>query len=619
MGDAFIVCGKLDNFISFGLKEPRRLSVTRRIASDNPNKVKKVAYLPISTNGNQVLHQGGISDAEDFLDEMSGFEGRRLIVLTRKEYLLILEKISLRDIRVSVFEIDYRIFTDVRFNPSLRVNFDILNRLLRKIDSLGIISGSFAKDQSLRNLHSVARKLRFKNSLDRNFFFAYKDGYQEVFILKEERSDRAIIALDFNSMFADCMKGEYCEPRSIRYRSFADDDAVPDKLEEGIYRVVLHGAKDGFFLEKHPFLYKRLGKSYRFRLNPGDSVEIVLFKNEIEYYGAFFREVEVKEGFSSSKTVAHPLLAKANGLYEKRRYYRLRGDAVMENYCKMSLQMMHSSTNRRIFKRKRFDSLRGALDFLSSEFQLNFDEGSGLSDYHRFFHNNKYFSLKNSGGSLVLTYLDIEADSLLFSLSAKIVANARIKVIKTIERLLGHRSVEICYSNVDSIHISLEMDEVENFIERHRDLISDDIGCLKIQAIADQGYWFDVGRYWLKKDGKVVLFKNMKFNYKGASSEFVRKRKIFVLSKSAAFSHVGYRFANLVNSFSYSKRVKADLTGASVGFERYLFPEVESAEAADITEAEELMKSKKLKADLFQRISQGGQAKNLSDSIGGRE
>lgn len=610
MSDNVIPCGKFDNKISFELPKSVAASAMRRITSDNSNKARKIDYLPISTNGSEVLHGGGISNIDEFLNEMPGAEGRRLIVLTLKEFLLILEKISLCDVSVRVLEIDYPVFTEIKYNSSLRVNLDILNKLLRKVESLDMKGGSFSRDQSLKNLHTVARKLRFKNGFDRHFFFAYREGYQEVFKLKEERADRVVIAFDFNSMFADCMKGDFCEPRYIRHRVFVGGDAAPENLEEGIYRVLLRGAKASFFLEKHPFLYKRLGKSYRFILNPGESVEAILFKNEIEYYGGFFQKVEVKEGFCSGKTVSHPLLDKANSLYGKRKYYRVRDDTVMENYCKMSLQLMHSATNQKVFKKKFFDSLCAVLDFLSSKFQLSFTDSTSSLEIQQFFSHNKYFSLNKCGRGFELTYLDIDANSLLFSLSAKIVANARIKVMKTIERFLSHDSVELCYSNVDSIHISIKKIEVEKFFERHKDLISDDIGCLKIQAIADQGYWFDVGRYWLKKNEKVILFKNKNFNYKGAKNEFVSKRKILVLSKSDAFSQVGYKFSNLENSFSYSKRVKVGPNTETVEFERYSFAEVESIMAADITEANEMMKSKKLKVDLFQQISKAANVDN---------
>ena len=598
-----IVCGKFNNHISFDGLNTNYLSKPRRIAVDNPNKIKKTNYTPISTNGSEVLHQGVIWKVEDFLNTISE-NGRRLIVLTLKEYLLILSKTSLLNISVSVFEINYPIFKNIKYSSTLNVNINTLSKLLNKLEYLNIKSTTFARDQTLNHLHSVGRKVRFKNSFDHFFFFAYKDGYQEVFKLKEERPNRVIIAFDFNSMFADCMKGDFCEPRSIHHKTFADYSIDPAQLSEGIYRVVLKGAKDGFFLKHHPFLYKRLGKSSYFMLNQGDSVEIVLYKNEINYFKKFFQEIHIKEGFCSKTTIPHPLLNKALSLYSRRQYFKQRGDDVMENYCKISMQLMHSSTNQKVFKKKHFESLDATLSFLSSEFLLNLPEETSLEDINDFLRKSKYFRLKKYERGVMLDYLNIKADSLLFSFSSKIIANARVKLLETIEKFIEHNTVEICYANIDSIHISIDSSEVDSFLNVHKELISDDLGCLKIQAIADQGYWFDIGRYWLKKNGKVVLFKNKSFNYKGAKNEFISKRKVYSLTRSKAFCHFDYFFVNLDNTFSYSKRVKQTSSEQSIVFERYSFTEVKSSETANHTEANELMKSKKLKVDLFRYISQ---------------
>lgn len=212
-------------------------------------------------------------------------------------------------------------------------------------------------------------------------------------------------------------------------------------------------------------------------------------------------------------------------------------------------------------------------------------------------------STSNCASGVELTYLDIQADSLVFSLSARIVASARLKLMRTIERFLSDGSAEICYANVDSLHVSIAKTEVDRFLERHKDLISDQLGCLKIQAIADIGYWFDVGRYWLKKDNEVVLFKNIGFNAKWARSEFVTKRKIHVVRKTEAFSQVESHLANLTNSFSYAKRIKPSVDALALDYERYGFSEVDTPETADLTEAQEIMNSKKLKIDLFRAIS----------------
>lgn len=597
-----IVCGRLDNRVSFQRSSLAAPPSARRIASDHPNAMRKTLYVPIATDGDRIMHVGGISDATSFLETFSGDGGMRLIVLTIKEYFLLLEQAVLRDVRLSILEVDYPLMADVKPGRSLRSNLDILYKLLKKVDNLDIKGGSFARDQTVRHLHSVARKLRFKNALDRHFFFAYKEGYQEVFKLKEERPDRVIIAFDFNSMYADCMNGRFCEPRSIRYESFEDPATDVGKLEEGIYRVILRGAKDGFFLDKHPFLYKRLGTPHRFKLAPDDSIETVLFKDEILYYGTFFREVAIIEGFCSAKTVPHPLLQKARDLYARRRQCKSRGDSVMENFCKLSLQLMHSSTNQRVFKKKRFGSLDAVQTFLSSEFHLNFDK-VGISGVSRFLNTSKYFKIEKHDSGVELTYLDIQADSLVFSLSARIVASARLKLMRTIERFVSDGSAEICYANVDSLHVSIARTEVDGFLKRHKDLISERLGCLKVQAIADRGYWFDVGRYWLKKDGEVVLFKNIGFNHKGARSEFVTKRRMLVVRKADAFSQVESHFADVTNSFSYVKRIKHCADTRTLDYERYGFLEVDTPEDADLTEAQEIMRSKKLKIALFRAIS----------------
>ena len=548
------------------------------------------------------MHAGGVSDATKFLNEFSRGSGARLIVLTNKERLLLLEKLALSDLAVRVFEIDYPIMTDVRYGRSLSANFDLLRKLLKKIAILDIRGGSFAQDQTTRHLHTIARKLRFKNTLDQNFFFAYKEGYQEVFKLIEERPDRAVIAFDFNSMYASCMKVKFCDPKFVKYVSFSDHPVSPCDLEEGVYRVTLHRAKPGFFLEKHPFIFKCLGRAHRFKLAQDDSIEILLFKDEIEYYGKFFHELEVHEGFSSATTVAHPLLSTAQALYKRRYQSKLRGDAVLENYCKLSLQLMHSATNKRLFKKKSFDCLNDALAFISTKFHLSFD-GVGPSDVSSFLDKCEYFSVERHGHQVVLRYLDIRSDCLLFSLSAKIVATAKLKLMKTMERFLSDGAAEICYANVDSLHVSVAKSDVDGFLNRHKDLISPKLGMLKVQTIADCGYWFDVGRYWLKTNGSVVLFRNIGFNHKGAKSEFVTKRRKYVVHNTDAFVQVSSYLVSVSSCFSWSKRIRTRGDLCSMDYERYEYSEVATPESAHRTEANEILKSKKLKIDLFRQIS----------------
>src|SRR5258708_28795217 len=97
-------------------------------------------------------------------------------------------------------------------------------------------------------------------------------------------------------------------------------------------------------------------------------------------------------------------------------------------------------------------------DFLSTRFAMNLDM-TGLDEIADFLTRHKYFGLtRTARGRYQLSYLDIEASSIVFSLSAQVVANARLKLLQTLERFLSHSSVELCYANVDSIHLSIQRD-----------------------------------------------------------------------------------------------------------------------------------------------------------------
>ena len=105
-------------------------------------------------------------------------------------------------------------------------------------------------------------------------------------------------------------------------------------------------------------------------------------------------------------------------------------------------------------------------DFLSTSFMMNLD-AIGLDEIAEFLTHHKYFGLTRTPQGYQLSYLDVSASSTVFSLSAQVVANARLKVVQTLERFLSHRSVELCYANIDSIHLSIHRDEVDAFLEQN--------------------------------------------------------------------------------------------------------------------------------------------------------
>ncbi|MGV7209338.1 hypothetical protein ACLB1G_15945 [Oxalobacteraceae bacterium A2-2] len=596
----YIICGKLDNRIDLGPFSPRAVAKVR-LPEPRKARGRQPATLPISVDERVIRFDGATWEPEGFLSMIASKGVGRLLVLTTREYLHIVERAAAYGLRVDVFETSFPIFADIRYSSCLRTNLDVLTKNLRKLHQLGIHSSSLSKDLSQRYLRTAARKLRFKNGYDREFFFAYKDGYQEVFKLKEERPDRVIIALDFNSMYLDSMKGQFCDPASIEYRDFRDSPHIPHDLSNGIYRVRLQGAKQSFLLDHHPFRYKRLGRSYYFRMHCGDTIETLLHKDEISYFASYFERIEIIEGLCSSDTIEHPLLMKGVELYAQRLYHRKRGDRVRERLSKVSLQHMHSATNQKRFAKRCFGSMEEVRDFLSVRFAMNLDS-IGLEGVADFVTRHKYFELTRIHQGYQLSYLDVDARNNIFSLSAQVVANARLKMIRTLECFLSHPSVELCYANVDSIHLSIHRDEVGAFFDQNHEMISDQLGALKIEAIADQGYWFDVGRYWLKKDGEVVLFKNKGFNHNAVSAPFVCRRKVSDFSETPAFSHLRTYVTKLENTFTYHKMLQ-HTTGQEFRFVRFKYADISELDIANLTEAREQLNSMKTKVALFRSIS----------------
>jgi hypothetical protein len=595
-----IVCGKLDNRADFGPFSTHATAKVR-LQAERRASHKQAASLSVSVGENGIWFDGRLWKSETFLAMAAAKGIQRLLVLTHREYLAIVEDAAAHRLRVDIFETNFPVFSEIRYSSCPRTNCDVLTKHQRKLDQLGIRSNSLSSDLAHRYLCATVKKLRLKNGYDRHFFFAYKDPYQEVFKLKEERPDRVIIALDFNSMYVDSMKGRFCNPASVEYKNFSRAAADPSNLPNGIYRVRMLAAKPSFLLNHHPFRYKRLGHSYYFRMNCGDTIETLLHKDEIGYFAPFFERVEIVEGLFSADTIEHPLLNKGIDLYAQRMYHRRRGDRIKENLCKISMQHLHSATNQKRFAKRCFDSLEQVRDFLSTRFAMNLDT-IGLDQIADFLMRHKHFGLTRAPHGYQLSYLEIGASSIVFSLSAQVVANARLKMLQTLERFLSHSSVELCYANVDSIHLSIHRDEVDGFFEQNRDMISDKLGALKIEAIADQGYWFDVGRYWLKKDGEVVLFKNKGFNQNAAHNPFVCRRKVSNFIETPAFAHLRTYVTKMENSFTYHKRLE-HRTSQESRFTRFRYEEIRELHTANLTEAREQLSSMKAKVDLFQRIS----------------
>lgn len=520
--------------------------------------------------------------------------------LTYKEKEFLLELMIDFNIEIFIFEKIYPIFNDIKYHSNLFNNYNLLLNLLNIVESAHTHGSTLAEYLSAKYLYKVERKLRYKNSLDYYFSFAYKGGYQEVFKLKEEREDRVIIAMDFNSIYPDSMKGDFIEPKSIQYINFFHEKNINiNDLHNGMYRVLLNNPKETFFKTFHPFKYVRLFESYNFNIEEQHSIEILLFKNELEYYSKFFTDVTILEGFYSKRKIIHPLKKEAEKLYDDRKLYKTNNDIMLSNLTKFKLVTLHSSTNPKLYIRKFFSNKKNLLQYLNQNYMLNVNIEANESVHIK---NQENFNIVKVDNGFRASMPKLDANESLYCLSSQVIANSRLKMLQTLEVFLQYDTVEICYCNIDSIHISINKNRVDDFLKKHQDFFSSEMGKLKIESIADKGYWFDIGRYWLFKDDKVIQFRNILFNQQGNDNLFIKNIKLSYIVKNNFHNYVKKTYKNIFNSFSNKKKIDQHLS-ENITFKRYNYEEIENLDVAKNSEQREFLKSNSLKKCLFNEIA----------------
>ncbi|MCD9553984.1 hypothetical protein GLP31_16040 [Photobacterium carnosum] len=592
-----ISIGRFDNLCEFEIEEsPQQL----RLWSKNPNQLCLQEFTPIASDGLTVFYNDNTYSPRDFSILVKQAKLTNLIVLTDKEKMLLVESGAKFAFELFVLEENFPIFNNIKFNADLNSNIRFLSKCLSKVRQLGVRGYSLGQHTVTEGLYKTERKIRWKNSLDTNFFFASFGGYQEIFKAKEERKDRIIVALDYNSMYASCMLGEFLEPKSLSYKRF-DRKFTSESIPAGFYRVKLIKPKTDFIKTYHPIKYTRLNRSYSFKLKCEDEITLFLFHNELEYYQQHFEKIIIIDGIVSPKTIEHPLVAYVTKLYNKRLKAKREKNSTLESFLKLKLAMLHSSTNKTKEKTTTFDNYSDLVIFLENEFCLIRPEDCSKRDFIKTINDSEFFSITYSDEKIKLKHRSYRNAEQLFSLSAKILANARLKMTRTLEYLLNFDEIEVCYVNIDSIHVSIPRTSKEDFIKYSSSIISDKLGDLKVQCFADKGYWLDVGRYWLINNDQVKKFANVGFNSFGNSHPFISQRKKLVRYKTYAFDFWKAYYINIENSFSFNKRLLSDEV-YSQNYERFDFHEVSSLSQMCKSEQKEVSNSLWRKASIFNQL-----------------
>lgn len=596
-----VVCGPNDPIILLDQACDERHKTINRIWSKNPNQLRTKEFIPFGTNGCIVYDGHQDIDARDFLIKNKQ-EKSFLIVLTAKEYERLFEAISDINVDVSVLELDFPIFENIKYHKSPKENYSHLLRRLKKIKKWNLNYNSLSYYFSSVSQFRVERKLRLKSNLDGFFHYLDPSSFQEVFKLKESRSDRCVIALDFNSMFLDCMRGTFPEPKALQYRS-KPRKYNGESLFPGMYHVIFEGISDSTAENYLPFRYTVGNESFRFKISNSDSVHAIITHDELCAYQKFFKSTFIVQEITSKETIPHPLINHAESVYKKRLNYKKQGASELQRLARYELQMMHSCTSIRTKSRDHFWSNGDFFRWLEIKYWALFpkDRGTKLARLTSLL-KKRSIQLQQQAGNLTAFSDDFFSSHNVHCLSRVVVAKARVKMFSVIRRFQCMDDVSICYANVDSIHVSVKKSSVDLFLNEIGDLVGDEAGKFKIESIADQGYWLDVGRYWLFRDGKVAAFKNSTLHHKGAKTPFTYARTIKRLIVSDAFGHVKKIRVTIPSLLSFRKKIGCTRDESNINFERFNYSDIESSEHAKRTLQEEEDRSKDLKARIIQEI-----------------
>ncbi|WP_076410618.1 hypothetical protein [Shewanella sp. UCD-KL12] len=552
--------------------------------------------IAISSNGDVIYNGQYRTPIEEFIYNNKDNKCVHMVLTDRE--LLYIKAFAVRyNVRVYSIESYYPFFSDIKYSNDLKVNLTNLNKSLRYAKSLGFQNNSFVKvtTQDFRN--TLLNKIFMKSEYDSQFYFSYSEPYQEVFKFLETRTDRTVVALDFNSMFASCLKGEFIDPKRLEFVSI-EQTYDGQELSQGIYKVVLKNPKSSFIKNHHLFKLTKNFKKYAFSLDDINEIEATLHKEEVEYYYNHFSNIWIDNGYISQSAIGHPLYKKSIDLYKKRLRSKSLGKKTLEKKYKLELAMLHSITNPKSFKRKEFRNLDEVSTFLRIEFGIDLDFAQKASV--KAFFKRSHFSLNRSTQGFILHYVDIYSKVSAYSLSSQVMAKVRLKMLSLLEELLSMDKIELCYINTDCVHVSFPKDLVEDFWEKTQHLVGDELGMLKVEAIADTGYWFDVGRYFLYHNGKVVKFSNSGLNHRGNTKPFLLTKPVVMHYKSHTFSHVSMLYSHFSNLLTYSKKLIQKNGGSD--FERFTVAQILDSASSALLDQEERDNSSAIKIETYHTL-----------------
>lgn len=111
-----ISIGRFDNLKNFQFNTELKQI---RLQSKNPGFFDFKSFTPISTDGVNVFFEGVIYSIDNFSILIDRLSIINLIVLTNKEKLLLIEKGAIFCFDITVFEVNFPIFNNIKFSKDV--------------------------------------------------------------------------------------------------------------------------------------------------------------------------------------------------------------------------------------------------------------------------------------------------------------------------------------------------------------------------------------------------------------------------------------------------------------------------------------------------------------------
>lgn len=481
--------------------------------------------------------------------------GQRSVTLTRRESDLI--ALSNPGIRPPMALEDLHPWLPgQRYLHNSASSFQALKAVVYRFDRHLVYPSNYCDEK----WNTICNTLRQKSVLDARFYTAWHLPIQDVHVLEECRPDRNVVAIDFNGMYLACMQQSFPKPsdlRQVRLDRFFNES---DVLSSGLYRCIIEGPLTDFIIRHNPFRSFHLGRQLRARLD--EPVEVDLNEFEVIFYKRHFRSIRLVEAVISEKDIAHPLAKEALRSYSKRRNYRNQGNKALADREKYLATLMTSCAHRPARPRRTFEARDQAMSTLRANYGIDpsYDEPEIATT--SWLQGRKGIKLGAQGGSTTLHAPNISDGSACFLLGQRTVAHGRIMLLEMMERIFNSApSIEICYTNIDSIHFSLPTEHLEKVLAWLESECSDALGSFKIESITKHGLWLEPGRYWLYSDD-VKKFRNRSV---GDQLQPFKDYAIHVVSRELGQLHVPVKVAlRMERTMSPSRTLFTDPDGSLI-------------------------------------------------------